>query len=447
VFSGVMFACPSSIPSIDTMSIAPLLEELFAMTFFGIKPGLERIETLLRHVDDPHVMLPVIHVAGTNGKGSTCAMLAAILQRAGYKTGLYTSPHITRFNERIRIDGNEITDEDIARLARPLMDAAKPIGGTFFEVTTAMALQYFAEQRVDVAIIETGLGGRLDATNVVSPLLTIITSIDIDHEEYLGSTLTDIAGEKAGIIKADVPCIITEPRPELRSVFEQRAQRLHAPLTFVDDVLQVDVDSYHPDLTMTVSVIDQNFRYYLTTDLCGPHQARNLAGVIAALPVLRSIYFITEDHVRLGLQHVQAATGHTGRIQLRRHEPPLVLDVAHNPAGMKALVDTLAACGLAERPWQVVFGAMADKDVDTMLTDLEPLTQTLYVCAPDYKRSTPPEELANRARRNGFTDVRTFSTVADAIRAALQANTAMLVCGSFYVAEEAVAALPNDEVR
>lgn len=426
------------------MSIAPLLEELFAMTFFGIKPGLERIETLLAHIGDPHVMLPVIHVAGTNGKGSTCAMLAAILQQAGYKTGLYTSPHITRFNERIRIDGTEISDEDIARLARPLMDAAKPIGGTFFEVTTAMALQYFAEQRVDVAVIETGLGGRLDATNVVTPLLTIITSIDVDHEEYLGSTLTGIAGEKAGIIKADVPCIVTEPRLELRSVFEERARRLHAPLTFVDDVLQVDVDSYHPDLTMTVSVIDQNFRYYLTTDLCGPHQARNLAGVLAALPVLRSIYFITVDHARIGLQHVQTATGHTGRIQLRQHEPPLVLDVAHNPAGMKALVETLAACGFAGPSWQVVFGVMADKDADAMLADLRPLTQTLYVCAPDYKRSMTPEELAERAVRNGFDDVRTFGTVADAVRAALEADTATLVCGSFYVAEEASAVLPND---
>lgn len=434
----------SVIHPVIIMSIAPLLEELFAMTFFGIKPGLERIETLLTHIGDPHVMLPVIHVAGTNGKGSTCAMLAAILQQAGYKTGLYTSPHLTRFNERIRINGTEISDEDIARLARPLMNVAKPIGGTFFEVTTAMALQYFAEQRVDVAVIETGLGGRLDATNVVSPLLTIITSIDIDHEEYLGSTLTGIAGEKAGIIKADVPCIVTEPRPELRSVFEERAQRLHAPLTFVDDVLQVDVDSYHPDLTMTVSVIDQNFRYYLTTDLCGPHQARNLAGVIAALPVLRSIYFISEEHVRLGLQRVQAVTGHAGRIQLRRHEPPIVLDVAHNPAGMKALVETLAACGLAGHPWQVVFGVMADKDADAMLADLRPLTQTLHVCAPDYKRSMAPEELAERAMRNGFDDVRTFGTVADAVRAALEADMATLVCGSFYVAEEASAVLPND---
>ena len=267
------------------MELQPLLDELFAMTVIGIKPGLDRIEKLCDGLDNPQNRYPIVHVAGTNGKGSTSAMFASVLQAADYKVGLYTSPHVRVFNERISINGKQISDADLARLARPLIDAAKAIGGTFFEVTTALAFQWFAEERVDIAIIETGLGGRLDATNVVQPMVSVITSIDIDHTEYLGTTLESIAKEKAGIIKGAAPCIIGETLAELRPVFDDVAQRLHTYNVYAHDDLHVEVDKCHPDFTMTVSVIDQTFRSYYTTDLCGAHQAGNIATVLATIPI------------------------------------------------------------------------------------------------------------------------------------------------------------------
>jgi dihydrofolate synthase/folylpolyglutamate synthase len=205
-------------------SMQDLLHYLFSLHRFGIKPGLERIQFLLSFLDNPETLYPCIHVAGTNGKGSVCSILASILQSAGYKTGLYTSPHIRLFNERIRINGECIPDEDIARLASKMMPEIEKEHTTFFEVTTAMAFAWFAEQNVDIAIIETGMGGRLDATNIIeSPLATIITSIDLDHTEYLGSDLLSIAGEKAGIMKKGSPVIIGESRIELQSFFKSFA--------------------------------------------------------------------------------------------------------------------------------------------------------------------------------------------------------------------------------
>ena len=412
------------------------------MTFNGIKPGLERITSLLDELDHPERRYPVIHVAGTNGKGSTCAMLASILQHAGYRVGLYTSPHIRHFNERIKVQGAMIDDADIARLAVPMMDAAAPIGGTFFEVTTAMAFQYFAEKRVDVAVIETGLGGRLDATNVVEPIVSVITSIDYDHMEYLGNTLEKIAGEKAGIIKESTPAVIGETRRELRHVFERTAADRHAPVTFVQDVVQVEVDTMRQDLTMSVSVIaDEILRYY-DVDLCGRHQAQNIAAVLAALPVLREVYFVDEQHVRDGLRTVRQTTGLEGRIQLVSHDPAIVMDVSHNPAGIATLVSTLVACGYPPASCQVVFGAMADKDVAGMLHALRPITATLHVCAPDLPRAMPVPELVDLAHTCNIAPVVPHISVAEACGMA-GAMGPTLICGSFHVADEAMAWLQD----
>ncbi|MBI3259291.1 MAG: bifunctional folylpolyglutamate synthase/dihydrofolate synthase, partial [Ignavibacteriae bacterium] len=201
---------------VNQTDISEILTRLFSLHRFGIKPGLERTLSLLELLENPHTKFPSIHVAGTNGKGSTSSMLAAILTAAGYKTGLYTSPHIREFNERIRINGVPISDVDIARFAVPLLDESEKASTTFFEITTVMAFAYFAEQKVDIAIIETGLGGRLDSTNVILPEVSIITSIDLDHTQYLGLTLESITGEKAAIIKPETPVVIAEPRTTLR---------------------------------------------------------------------------------------------------------------------------------------------------------------------------------------------------------------------------------------
>lgn len=424
------------------MDLQPLLDELFAMTVIGIKPGLERIEQLCDGIDNPQNRYPIVHVAGTNGKGSTSAMLASILQTAGYKTGLYTSPHIQRFNERVRINGEMLSDEDLVRLARPLMEAAKPMKASFFEVTTALAFQWFAEKRVDIAIIETGLGGRLDATNIVQPLVSVITSVDIDHTEYLGTTLLSIAKEKAGIMKSAAPCVIGETLTELRQVFDDYADSIHTPTIYAHDIIHVEVDRCHPDMTMTVSAIDQTFRSYYTTDLCGAHQAGNIATVLATLPILQDVYFIDADNIRTGLRNVRASTGLVGRIELLRADPPVVLDVAHNPAGIEALADTLRACGYADESWQVVFGVMSDKDTLAMLQALLPLTQTLHICAPVVERALSTAKLEAFAHSVGFEDLVVHASVREATNAAMAAG-ATVICGSFHVADEALNAMPT----
>lgn len=424
------------------MDIQALLDELYAMTFFGVKPGLERITALCEAADNPQYHLPVIHVAGTNGKGSVCAMLTAIFRAAGYRTGVYTSPHIRHFNERIRIDGVPISDEDIARLARPLMDVAKPIGGTFFEVTTAMAFRLFAERHVDVAIIETGLGGRLDATNIVHPLLSIITSIDYDHMEYLGNSLEDIAREKAGIIKPDVAVVIGERRPELRYVFAEVATRLHAPLDIAHDRLHVDVDAWHPDFTMTVSVIDETFRDYYTTDLCGQHQAENIATVMAAVGQLSSTFFLEHRHVREGLRNVKGLGSLRGRMEPLQTSPLLLLDVGHNPAGCRALVDTLRRCGYESV--NVVLGAMADKDVDGMVRALAPVTSAFHISAPAFPRAMATSELATVVRQHHMNVIE-HPSLAAALDASRHTDT--VCCGSFHVADEILAAMEKESSR
>lgn len=417
------------------MSIDALLQQLYARTTAGIRPGLERTIALLEAIGNPHHHLPVIHVAGTNGKGSTCTMLASVLHTAGYRTGLYTSPHIVRFNERLRLDGHPITDGDVARLAGLLLPHAESLGATFFEITTAMALQWFAERRVDVAVLETGLGGRWDSTNVVTPLASVITSIDMDHMEYLGNTLEAIAGEKAGIIKHGVPAVIGEPRHELRHVFEQRAADVGAPCLFTDDWVKVEVDSIHPDLSMTVSVMTEQGLRYVTTDVCGEHQARNVACTIATLSALSDTYAVSDEHLSVGMMHAARSMGLRGRMQVLQQHPVVVLDVAHNPSGATALVRTLQQAGLGAKPWQVVFGAFADKDIPGMLTALAPITHQLYACSATNDRAMPSHQIASVATTLGITSVDAGS-VAQALHVAQSTGNPVVVCGSFSVAEE-----------
>ncbi len=433
------------------MSLDALLSELYSMTYSGrIKPGLERISALCAAVGNPHRRLNAIHVAGTNGKGSTSALLASILQSAGYCVGLYTSPHIRAFNERLRINGTTIDDADIMRLAQPLMSLGKEIGATFFEITTAMAFQWFAERRVDVAVIETGLGGRLDATNVISPLLSIITQIDYDHQEYLGTSITDIAGEKAGIIKEGAPVVVAPQSQRhgesvaatIRAVFEKRAALVGSAITFAEDVVHVETDSIRPDLTMNVSVLNNDVLRYYDVGLAGIHQTGNVASVLSALPHLRDILFFDESHVRSGLANVVINTGIEGRIQLIRTTPTVVLDVSHNPGGIRALCNTLRSAGYPDHSWHVVFGAMMDKDISGMLNELHPLVSTLHLCTPTFSRAATTEALNQIAQSIGYGRISTHTSVASAVdRSLLRGPT--IICGSFHVADEAIAQIRN----
>jgi dihydrofolate synthase/folylpolyglutamate synthase len=291
---------------------------------------------------------------------------------------------------------------------------------------------------VDVAVIETGLGGRLDATNVVQPFVSVITRIDFDHMEYLGTTLPLIAGEKAGIIKEGAPAIVGPQHADLRDVFLRRAAHVGTACTFAEDVVLCELDTIHPDLTMTVSVTRDDDRRYFTTDLCGEHPTANITTALAAIPAIRTVYFIEEDHIRDGLATVKANSGLIGRCDVLSRDPLTIIDVAHNPGGLEALCRTLRSAGHAEHSFQVVFGAMADKDVGGMLDAIAPMAATVHACAPSLPRALPVEDLLTLAFGRGLTATVAHSSVRHALAAARAAGPT-LVCGSFHVLDEALA--------
>lgn len=424
-------------------SMQDLLHYLFSLHRFGIKPGLERIQFLLSFLDNPETLYPCIHVAGTNGKGSVCSILASILQSAGYKTGLYTSPHIRLFNERIRINGECIPDEDIARLASKMMPEIEKEHTTFFEVTTAMAFAWFAEQNVDIAIIETGMGGRLDATNIIeSPLATIITSIDLDHTEYLGSDLLSIAGEKAGIMKKGSPVIIGESRIELQSFFKSFAIHKQASSCIVtDEESSVQSVLYNKDLSMNVDLSIRNQNYVeVISERAGLHQIRNIQTALLTLHEISALFPCDEHSIRKGLAFTSLISGIHGRIQLLQTNPPIIIDVGHNPACIKRLLETINICGYSHNTWQIVFGAMADKPIQEMLGLFAPYCDVLLACSPNIERAMPASQLALLSK-DYIQDTEYFQSVAEAVYKGIDSKKPLLITGSFYLAEEAFHAL------
>lgn len=428
---------------LPSSSIKELLDYLFSLHRFGIKPGLERIETLLRFLGNPHDSLSCIHVAGTNGKGSVCSLLAAILQSAGYRVGLYTSPHIRIFNERIRINGQMISDETIAKLAERMMPEIEREHTTFFEVTTAMAFAYFAQEQVDIAIIETGMGGRLDATNVlVRPLATVITSIDYDHMEYLGNDLLTIAGEKAGIYKRGCPVIIGEDRKEIIEVLQNHAiNKGTSEVHVIDEVCSLLDFTMHPQFSMTLDCKIKGTLYRgLVSDRVGLHQARNIMTTLLTVDVLKHVLNIEDTAIRAGIASCTTMTGVNGRIQCLSESPLIVLDVGHNIACVNRLNETLDACGYADTSWEIVVGVMHDKPVDEMLGILASMSKTLHCCAPSMERAMHPHELYERAIHRSFNAMQ-HDSIADAVTYACNTGNPVLITGSFYVADEALQAL------
>jgi dihydrofolate synthase/folylpolyglutamate synthase len=428
--------------STSTPQLTELLDYLFSLHRFGIKPGLERIESLLEFLGNPQQSLKCIHVAGTNGKGSVCSLLAGILQSAGYRVGLYTSPHLRQFNERIRINGEMISDADIAHLAHVMMPEIEREHTTFFEVTTAMAFAYFAKEKVDVAIIETGMGGRLDATNVIEkPLATVITSIDFDHTEYLGNDLITIAGEKAGIFKEGCPVIIGEERIELIDCFKAHASKKNTDEVFVVNELCSHSNlTMHPNLTMKLDckIGDMQF-LQISSDRVGEHQARNILTALFTVQTLQG-FDIPEHAIRKGIAECMKLTGIKGRIQVLSISPLIVLDVGHNTACLNRLQETLASCGYPNHSWEIVFGVMKDKPIKEMLGILSMMSMTLHCCAPNIERAMPAPELCEMAQSESITAMH-HESVVKALEYALQKNNPVLITGSFYLADEALQAL------
>ena len=398
------------------------------------KEDLDNTLALCAELGDPQRKFKCIHIAGTNGKGSVSHMLAAVLQEAGYKTGLYTSPHLKDFRERIRINREMVPEAFVVEFTERIRPAIDRIEPSFFEITVAMAFEYFGKEKVDIAVIETGLGGRLDSTNVIVPELSIITNIGWDHMNLLGNTLERIATEKAGIIKHGIPVVVGEVLPETRPVFDKTAREKEAPLFFAQELRKVSAPSWeNGQLVLTVH------RYESTTyrlDLPGIYQAQNLLTVLAACDLLRAAgWKIGPGNIYNGIAHAKKLTGLHGRWEMIRREPMLVLDVAHNVNGMEQLVRQI---GLTpHRQLHLVLGMVKDKDIAPVLA-LLPKKARYYFTRSQIPRALPETELQEAAAAFGLTGS-AYSNVNMAIYAAsLKAgkDDLIVVCGSIFLAGE-----------
>jgi dihydrofolate synthase / folylpolyglutamate synthase len=378
-----------------------------------------------------------IHIAGTNGKGSTSHMLAAILQEAGYKVGLYTSPHLYDFRERIKINGQPCKQQfviDFTTQIKPLIESIEP---SFFEVTVAMAFSYFAEENVDVAVIEVGLGGRLDSTNIITPELSIITNIGWDHMDILGNTLPKIAAEKAGIIKPNIPVVIGEYTDETKPVFEAKAQQENAPIIFATETfttIETIVEPFGMAITLQNKHTKEVEKY--TTDLGGIYQAHNIKTVVAAVQQLQQLGFgIQKQQVIKALPHVKKLTGLHGRWEVLQTNPLLIIDVAHNENGMVYIQQQLEH--ITYTKLHIVIGMVKDKAIDNTLA-LLPTNATYYFTKANIPRALPETDLQQiAATKNLYGN--TFGSVHEAVVAAKQqahSSDCILVCGSVFVVAE-----------
>ena len=379
------------------MNYEQALEYIHAVQWAGHKPGLSRTRTLLAALGDPQRQLRFVHIAGTNGKGSTAAMMASCLHKAGYRVGLYTSPFINRFNERIQVDGQQIGDQELVELVEKVRPAAEAMTDvpTEFEIITALGMLYFAQKQCDVVVLEVGLGGTLDSTNVIEhPECAVITALGMDHVKELGPTLADIAAAKAGIIKEGCPVVSYGGVPEADAVIRRVAAEKHAQLTEVDfGRLQVDGG----DLDQVTFDFDGLDRVRLP--LIGSYQPRNAALAITALRAMREKgWNIPESAIRAGLETVQWA----GRFELLRHQPAFVLDGSHNSHGMTATVQSLRDRFPGQK-FVFLVSIMADKDVDKMLELLAPLAVRFVTVAAHTPRAMPAQTLAEHIRRYGCT--------------------------------------------
>lgn len=387
----------------------PVFERVGASAY---KEGLENTIALDNHFDNPHRKFRTIHVAGTNGKGSTSHTLAAVLQCAGYRVGLYTSPHLVDFSERIRVNGEPVGHQFVVDFVEDHKDFFEPLHPSFFELTTAMAFKYFAEQKVDVAVIEVGLGGRLDCTNIINPLLSVITNISFDHTGFLGDTLAKIAGEKAGIMKEGVPCVIGEYVEETLPVFQHKAEEMNAAL-----ILAQDEDSQIPGF-----------------QLKGACQSRNAKTIMAACKELIRMGIIPDDEAMIAdaFAHVCDITHLRGRWEVLSENPLIVCDTGHNVAGWEYLAPQIKAQECDRR--HIVFGMVDDKDVNTVM-EMLPKDALYYFCQASTHRAIPVERVAEIAKAHGLEGGQ-FHSVKEAYVEAMKNATPddfVFIGGSSYV--------------
>ena len=378
------------------------------------KADLSNTYALSTFFKDPHKHFRSVHIAGTNGKGSVAHMLASVFQQAGYKTGLYTSPHLKDFRERVKINGEMISKEKVVDFVAKAKPAIEEIHPSFFELTMMMAFEHFRLEEVDIAMIETGMGGRLDSTNIITPEVSVITNIGMDHTAFLGKDEASIAGEKAGIIKQGVPIIIGRAEGDVRQVFEEKAQEQNAPIFYAQEQKTP----------------------MLRSDLKGIRQTENAKTAFVALEHVRSSFQdLSPDVVLKGLKNVVRNTGLQGRWQTLREAPKVIADIAHNEDSIRAMLENLSKEQFNEL--HIIFGAVNDKEVETMLS-LAPKNATYYFCKADIPRGLNAEELRTKALSHGLLGS-SYSSVAHALIAAERSSVAddlVLISGSAFVVAE-----------
>lgn len=426
---------------------APLFQYVGGAAY---KEGLSTTHILDAHFNHPHNQYKTIHIAGTNGKGSCAHTIAAILQHTGLKVGLYTSPHLVDFRERIRINGEMMPQQYVIDFVEEERSFFEPLHPSFFELTTALAFKYFAEQHVDVAVIEVGLGGRLDCTNIISPILSVITNISFDHTQFLGNTLAQIASEKAGIIKHKVPVIIGECNAETRPVFEHKAHEVEAPILFAEDNKEV-LSSEFSDL------YGHKLRHYTTRsfgdiygELTGECQIKNANTILCALHSLSKIFSVTHEDITYAFEHVCEMTGLRGRWQILQEHPTIICDTGHNTGGWQYLAHQLAQIATSGNKLHIVFGMASDKDIERVMSTL-PHEACYYWTKASVKRATSEQTIANIATKFDLHG-KTYGNVAEAYEAAVNnasTNDYIYVGGSSFIVADLLrykqTALPHEE--
>lgn len=405
----------------------PVFEHVGAVAY---KEGLQNTLALDKHFNHPHTNFKTIHIAGTNGKGSCSHSLASILQEAGYKVGLYTSPHLVDFRERIRVNGQCISKERVVKFVEDERKFFEPLHPSFFELTTALAFKYFDEQKVDIAIIEVGLGGRLDCTNIISPILSIITNISFDHTQFLGDTLAKIAAEKAGIIKKGVPVIIGEANEETSPVFQSKANEVNSDIVFAED---------NAIVTSSSPMADGGRRYYLSNnstlvgELLGDYQERNMNTILCACNILKQMNIIKNDDViAKGLTNICKNTGLLGRWQTIQNNPTVVCDTGHNVGGWNYLAPQIKRQQCNQL--RIVFGMVDDKDINSVMY-LLPKNAIYYWTQAESKRAIKAERVAEIAIKHDLRG-EIFDNVEVAYTKALQDSNKddfVFVGGSSYI--------------
>lgn len=390
---------------------APLFQQVGGKAY---KEGLSNTHILDEHFQHPHTQYTTIHVAGTNGKGSCAHTLAAMLQHHGLKVGLYTSPHLVDFRERIRVNGVMMPEDYVVRFVEEERAFFEPLHPSFFELTTALAFKYFAEEKVDVAVIEVGLGGRLDCTNIITPCLSVITNISFDHTQFLGNTLAKIASEKAGIIKTNVPVVIGETNEETRPVFQRKAMDVKAPITFAED---------EPEI-LTSTLTTEGLRLYQTRnfgelrgELIGECQVKNANTILKAAQILMPIFNLTNDDIAYAFRHVCSATGLQGRWQVLKKAPMVVCDTGHNVGGWQYIGHQLKELTRKYAQVHIVFGMAGDKDVDHVLSQI-PKSARCYWTRASVHRAMDEHEVNRIALSHGL-EGKMFDNVPEAYEEAL----------------------------